>query len=169
MGNRKSNHSIQIKNIDLCGNLLKEKGLSIAFAESATAGRVMAEFSFVEKAGNFLKGGLVCYDVSVKEDILKVPSSLISQYTAESAEVTKAAAKGLRNFLQADVYVAVTGLISPGGSETKHKPVGTIFVHFLHKDREKACRVVFEGTSESIVIQVVDYIASSLLTFLKNE
>ncbi len=169
MGNKVNSEPILTKNIDLCGSLLKEKQLSIAFAESATAGRVMADFSLVEKAGDFLKGGLVCYDACVKEDILKVPHSLIQQYTAESAEVTKAAAKGLRDLLKADVYVAVTGLTSPGGSESENKPVGTIFIHCLCNGREKASRVVFEGSSESILAQTVDYIASTLLIFLHNE
>ncbi len=168
MENKKNSKPVLTKNIDLCGNLLKEKGLSIAFAESATAGRVMADFSLVEKASDFLKGGLVCYDASVKEDLLNVPHSLISQCTAESAEVTKAASIGLRNLLKADVYVAITGLTSPGGSESENKPVGTIFIHFLFNDKEKAIRVVFKGDSGSIITQTIDYIAATLIQFLQE-
>jgi len=165
MENRKQ---VRDKNIDLCGNLLKEKKLSIAFAESATAGRVMADFSLVEKAGDFLKGGLVCYDACVKEDVLKVPHSLILEYTAESAEVTQAAAKGLRDLIKADIHVAVTGLTSPGGSETEEKPVGTMFIHYLYNGKEQSNRMVFDGDSESIMTQTVDYIAAELMMFLQD-
>lgn len=168
MENRKTNKPILTKKIDRCGNLLKERGLSIAFAESATAGRVMADFSLVEKASDFLKGGLVCYDASVKEDLLNVPHSLILQCTAESAEVTKAAAVGLRDLLKADIYVAITGLTSPGGSENENKPVGTIFIHFLYNDREKAIRVLFKGDSGSIINQTIDFIAATLMQFLQD-
>jgi nicotinamide-nucleotide amidase len=169
MEKKKIIEAVQAENIDLCANILKEKGLNIAFAESATAGRAMAEFSLIEKAGDFLKGGLVCYDAGVKEDILKVPHSLILNYTAESAEVTQAAANGLKSLMDADVYVAITGLTSPGGSETKDKPVGTIFVHYLYNGKEKASQAVFDGEGESIVIQAVNYIATTLFTFLQEE
>lgn len=168
MRNKKINEPTRTS-IDFCGSILKEKGLSIAFAESATAGRAMAEFSLVEKAGDFLKGGIVCYDAGVKENILKVHPSLILEYTAESAEVTEAAAKGLKDLMDAGIYVAITGLTSPGGSETKEKPVGTIFVHYIYNEKEKASRVIFEGDSESIVMQSIDYIATTLVAILNEE
>lgn len=69
--------------------LLIANRLTLAFAESATAGRAAAEFSLVKNAGKLLKGGLVCYDACLKEDILGVPSELIKKYTPESAEVTR--------------------------------------------------------------------------------
>lgn len=169
MKNKKPVQELSDKNIDLCGTLLKKKKLCIAFAESATAGRVMADFSLVEKAGDFLKGGLVCYDACLKEDILKVPDSLIKEYTAESAEVTQAVAKGLKNLIKADIHVAVTGLTSPGGSETKEKPVGTMFIHFLYRNHDKGDRMVFDGDKESIMTQTVDYIAAELMKIIEQE
>jgi len=60
-----------------CGKLLIAKDLTIAFAESAIAGKMAAEFSLVPDAGKFLKGGLICYDAQLKSDILHVPESLI--------------------------------------------------------------------------------------------
>ena len=51
--------------ITRCAALLIGKGLTIAFAESATVGRICAEFALAEHAGKFLKGGLNCYDVKV--------------------------------------------------------------------------------------------------------
>lgn len=168
MENKNGEKNLRNRNIDLCGDLLKQRKLSVAFAESATAGRVMADFSLVEKAGDFLKGGIVCYDACVKEDILKVPHSLIEKYSAESAEVTQAAANGLKSFLKADIHVAVTGLTSPGGSETNEKPVGTMFIHFVSDDKEKANRVLFDGDGESIMTQTVDYIAAELISFVNE-
>src|SRR5690349_5487100 len=96
---------------------LADKKLTIAFVESATAGRLAAEFSMSPQSGTILVGGLVCYDARVKERILGISKELIEKYTPESEEVTKALADKFRNFLDADVHVAVTGLTTPGGSE----------------------------------------------------
>lgn len=169
MKSREDGNSSKTELINACGDLLKIKKLSIAFAESATAGRVMADFSLLENAGEFLIGGLVCYDANLKKDILKVPSDLIEMYTAESAEVTESLAIGLKLFIKGDVHVAITGLTAPGGSETESKPVGTIFIHFLHKNKSIADRKLFEGDRESIMEQTVNHIAHRLLTILKDD
>ncbi|MDR6943195.1 CinA family protein [Mucilaginibacter pocheonensis] len=150
-----------------CHQLLKEKKLTIAFAESATAGRLSAELSLIPECGDILKGGIVCYDACIKQDILGVPQEIVEEYTPESAEVTKELAERLSHFMKADIQVAVTGLTMPGGSETKEKPVGTIFIHLLIKNKAIAVRDVFSGTAEEIVLQTVDRVASLLIDELK--
>lgn len=150
-----------------CGRLLIERQLTVAFAESASAGRMMAEFALVPEAGKFLKGGLVCYDAGLKEQVLKVPKELVEQYTPESEPVTMAIAKGLTNIVKADIYIAVTGLTAPGGSETKEKPVGTMFIYAEQKGRTLFNeRTVFKGSPEEIIMQSVSYTAALLLTAL---
>src|SRR5438270_10903085 len=101
-----------------CGKELKKQKLTIAFAESATAGRLSAEFSLIPDSGDFLIGGLVCYDACLKQDILGVPEELIKKYTPESAEVTSELARRLPSLIKSDIQVAVTGLTTEGGSET---------------------------------------------------
>ena len=107
-----------------CGQLLVDKGVTIAFAESATGGRLCAEFTLAPDAGKFLKGSVVTYDVGVKQALLGVPTEVIERYTPESAEVTRLMTLGLKKQLQADVYISVTGLTHAGGSERTGKPVG---------------------------------------------
>jgi nicotinamide-nucleotide amidase len=140
--------------------------MTIAFAESATAGRLAAEFSMTEQAGSILKGGLVCYDACIKEDILGIEPSMLEEFTPESYEVTKAMALNLRNFIKSDIQVAVTGLTTPGGSETKHKPVGTMFVHVLIGERSIAVHDIFDGSPEQIVLSAVDLTAKTILNEL---
>lgn len=118
-----------------CSHLLKEKKLTITFAESATAGRLSAEFALIPDCGEILKGGIVCYDACIKQDILGVPESLVKKYTPESAEVTAEMARRLGNVIKADIYVAITGLIMPGGSESPDKQVGTMFIHSIINQR----------------------------------
>lgn len=137
--------------------------MTIAFAESATGGRLCAEFTLVQKAGEFLKGAVVCYDVGVKRALLGVPEKVMTRYTAESAEVTRLMALGLKKRLRADVYVAITGLTHAGGSENAEKPVGTMFIHLINANKEVSVRKVFEGNPEAIVLQAVEEVAVQII------
>jgi nicotinamide-nucleotide amidase len=146
-----------------CSKLLFDKKLTIAFAESATAGRLSAEFALIPDCGQILKGGIVCYDACIKQDILGVPESLVKKFTPESAEVTAEMARLLQNFIKADIYIAITGLTMPGGSETKEKPVGTMFIHALINGNPVPVREVFSGSPEEIVMQTVDRSAKLII------
>ncbi|GAA4312273.1 hypothetical protein GCM10023143_21860 [Compostibacter hankyongensis] len=145
---------------------MASRHLSLAFAESATAGRLAYEYSRVPDSGTILKGGLVCYDARVKEEVLGVPVDMIRQYSPESAEVTGALAERLQLFMKPDITVAVTGLITPGGSETASKPVGTIFIHILMGNVSKAVREVFSGSPEQRVLKTADRVAELILNML---
>jgi nicotinamide-nucleotide amidase len=140
----------------------------MAFAESATAGRLCSEFSLVNDSGKFLIGGLVCYDACLKQEILGVPPELIKKYTPESAEVTEELAKRIPRIISSDIQVAVTGLTTPGGSETPEKPVGTMFIHIFIKGKPVSARKVFSGSPESIVLQTVEAVAQMILAALKT-
>jgi nicotinamide-nucleotide amidase len=158
-----------ITEVASCGDLLIDRELSIAFAESATAGRLTAEFSMVENAGKFLKGGIACYDACLKESILKVPAALIKQYTPESMEVTEAIASGLSRLIAADIHIGITGLPAPGGSETAEKPVGTMFIYGLHDAKTIfSDRIVFLGNPEEVVLQSVKHTALLIKNYLSG-
>jgi nicotinamide-nucleotide amidase len=150
-----------------CSELLIDKQLTIAFAESASAGRMAAEFSMVPNAGKFLKGGLVCYDASLKEEILKVPKSLIDEFTPESVEVTKALAFQLKKLIPADLHVAITGLPAPGGSENSEKPVGTMFIAAVYRGEELFMeKKIFNGEPEEIILHSIYFTAQMLVNKL---
>lgn len=148
------------KTVERCVNLLLHPDLKIAFAESATAGRMASEFSLVRDSGKILLGGIVCYDISVKCTLLNIPKVFIEKYTPESAEVTKALAENLRIYFKSDIIVAVTGLATPGGSENEHKPVGTMFFHILFRDGYISHREVFDGNPEEVVLKAIEKVSS---------
>lgn len=152
-----------------CADLLIKRGLTIAFAESATAGRVCAEFSQIPSAGSFMKGGIVCYDAKLKETLLNVPMGMLKTFTPESMEVTRAVTNGLERLISADLYVGITGLTRPGGSENISKPVGTMFIHCrIHSRPFFSETVIFVGKPEEIVLQTVDQIAFLLCQHLRK-
>jgi nicotinamide-nucleotide amidase len=138
-----------------CSSLLAEQQLTIAFAESATAGKLAYEFSLTAQSGDILKGGIVCYNACVKEDMLGISKEMIDTFTPESAEVTQHMCRSLKTKMPAEVSVAITGLTSAGGSETPVKPVGTMFFCIMHQHSLYERRVVHQGTPEEIIEKTI--------------
>jgi nicotinamide-nucleotide amidase len=149
--------------VNKCSKAIAEKGWNIAFAESASAGRMSAEFSMTEFSGKILRGGIVCYEVFVKEQFLHVPQNIIDKHTAESAEVTQILAQQAAKLFNSKITVAITGLTTPGGSETEEKPVGTFFLYVLTPSKKINHREVFKGSPEEIVLQAIDRTAELII------
>jgi len=155
--------------ISICSKLMAGKGLTVAFAESATAGWLCSEFALTEESGKVLMGGIACYDAGLKVKLLKVRQELIDEFTPESMEVTREMAYRLRELIDSDIQVTVTGLTTPGGSETPEKPVGTMFVFALIKDKEASFRKVFSGSCEDVIHQTIEATADMLTRELLND
>ena len=149
--------------INEASRLVAKKGYTIAFAESATAGKVVFGFSRTKHAGEILKGAIVCYDACVKEDILGVSEALIKTFTPESAEVTRELAIKLKNLMKTDIAIGITGLTTPGGSEGPGKPVGTMFYCIALPSKIIERREVFNGTPEEIIDLTTEHICQTLI------
>jgi nicotinamide-nucleotide amidase len=131
--------------LDLC----RERGLTLATAESCTGGMVATRITAVPGASDVFVGSVVAYANQVKEAELGVPAELVEEHGAVSAEVAAAMAAGARERLGADVAVAVTGVAGPGGG-TPDKPVGLVFAHAAGPDGELAVRTELPGDREMI-------------------
>ena len=148
---------------DLC----VEKKVSIATAESCTAGLLAAKITSIPGASSFFKGGIIAYQNDVKIDHLGVSKSLIKEKTEVCAEVVQQMAQGVRNKFSADFSVATSGYAGPtGGSELN--PIGTVFIAISSKEKTISKRFVFVGDRESIVSQSVISGAEFLVEVLKN-
>lgn len=131
--------------LDLC----RERGLSLATAESCTGGLVAARLTSVPGSSDVFRGSVVAYADDVKASELGVPGELLERHGAVSAETARAMAAGARERLGADVAVAVTGVAGPGGASAE-KPVGLVFLHAAGPDGEKASRTELPGDREMI-------------------
>lgn len=155
--------------INEAGKILQDRNLTIAFAESATAGRICAEFSVIENAGKFLKGAVACYDAGIKETLLGVDHSIIEKFTPESMEVTRGITIGLAKIIPADLHMGVTGLSCAGGSETGDKPVGTMFVFALYQGLPAfSQRLNFSGDQQTIISATIESCAMLIMAFLES-
>jgi nicotinamide-nucleotide amidase len=115
-------------------------------AESVTCGLAAHKLSVFPGVSEILAGSIVCYAPEVKTGLLGVPKKLIKKYSCESVQVTKSLAERLQILIKADLHAGVTGLASPGGSETKNKPVGSIFLSVCYKKKTHNKNLIFRGT-----------------------
>lgn len=105
--------------------LLREKGLTIGFAESCTAGMISARVADIAGCSDVLLGGIVSYANEVKMNVLGVSAEVLKTRGAVSEECAAQMAEGARRVLGCDIAVSVTGIAGPGGG-TAEKPVGTV-------------------------------------------
>jgi nicotinamide-nucleotide amidase len=129
---------------EIVADRLRERGLTIATAESCTAGLLAGRLTDLPGSSEYVLGGLVTYANQAKHDLAGVPLELIDRVGAVSAEVAEALAAGARRQLHADIGVGVTGIAGPSGG-TPDKPVG--LVHFCVSDgtATRPARVVIPG------------------------
>jgi nicotinamide-nucleotide amidase len=141
---------------------LKDKNLTLAFAESCTAGSLAAAMSEATGTTDVFLGSIVTYSEVAKTKVLGVKAETLKLYTAESQQTTNEMVQGLQKLLKADVCVAVTGLFGQGASETAEKPIGTTFISILFKDKVEEYREVFKGDAQKMRLQTEDFIFTKL-------
>src|SRR5713226_4463219 len=106
---------------------LRRRKLTVAAAESCTAGLLAAILTAHGGSSEFFRGGMVVYSNDAKEILADVPPQLIHSHGAVSSVVAGALARGGRTRLSAKIGLGVTGIAGPGGA-TAGKPVGLTYI-----------------------------------------
>ena len=127
----------------------RERGWTLATAESCTGGLVAAGLTAIPGSTHVVVGGVVAYANEVKVAELGVPEELIEEHGAVSAEVAEAMAVGACERLGVDVAVSVTGIAGPGGG-TEAKPVGLVHFHAVTPEGSEGGSFSFPGDRDSI-------------------
>jgi nicotinamide-nucleotide amidase len=141
-------------------DLLRQRGLTLAIAESVSGGLAAARLSAVPGTGDVFRGVLVAYASEIKFALLGVPEGPVV-----CAPAAQAMAAGVRKLLGADVGLATTGVAGP--NEQDGQPMGTVFLGFALGGHVEAKEVRLPGDPDRIrqysVISVLDLLRRRLL------
>ena len=113
--------------------LAKQRSLTLATAESCTAGALVHLLAEAPGAGETLHGGFVVYSKAHKTAALGVPEEALARHTAVSRQVAEAMAKGGIERSKADLVVSITGVAGPEPDEDGN-PVGLVYVAVASRD-----------------------------------
>lgn len=115
------------------GELLRQRGWWVAFAESCTGGLATSRMTDVPGSSEYVERSIVAYSNRAKIELLGVPEALIAEHGAVSEPVAVAMAAGIRARAGVDVGVGITGIAGPGGG-SEQKPVGTVCICVAGQD-----------------------------------
>ncbi len=111
--------------------MLREKRLTVAFAESCTGGLAAKRLVDIPGASKILGMSVVTYSHEAKSKLLGVKEATLEKFGAVSPECATEMAEGLSCLSGADIAVSVTGVAGPDTDEGK--AVGTIIVGIASK------------------------------------
>ena len=132
-------------------NLLKEKGLTIASAESCTGGMFSAYVTSVSGVSDTFEMGITTYSCRIKNKALGVSSETLEKYGAVSENTAKEMAENIRKKADSDIGVAVTGVAGPAASEGH--PMGYVFIAVADKSRTEVKLLNIEPKDREFVRQ----------------
>ena len=127
----------------------RERGLTLATAESCTGGMVAERLTSVSGSSDVFVGAVVAYSNEVKRQQLGVPVDVLDAHGAVSAETAAAMARGVRDRLGVDLAVSVTGIAGPLGG-TAEKPVGLVYLHVSGPGAELSEELSYGGDRETV-------------------
>ncbi len=142
---------------------LMDTGRSIAVAESCTGGYISQLFTQMAGSSQYFLGSVVSYSNEMKQDALHVPEQIIQEYGAVSSQTVEAMAEGIRKLSNADVGLATSGIMGPGGG-TDTKPVGFVWVGFSSKEKTLSTSFQFRFDRR----RNIELTAISALDFLRK-
>ncbi|MFA6449688.1 MAG: competence/damage-inducible protein A [bacterium] len=112
---------------------LRERGLTVAFAESCTGGLLGGRFTAVPGASEVFRGGITAYSTDIKKEILGVPGETLDAHGPVSEATAKAMAERAASLFGADIGVSVTGNAGPTSGDGK-SDVGQIYIGLARRE-----------------------------------
>lgn len=133
---------------DAIARTARDRGITIAVAESLTGGALAQALAAAPEASGWFLGGVVAYTVRTKSRVLGVPEGPVV-----NAPTARRMAEGVRELLDADIAAAVTGVGGPDDEEGQ--PPGTVFLAIVTADSTRISELAFDGDPASVVEQTV--------------
>ena len=141
--------------IDAVLNYLIEKQISVATAESCTAGMIAARIGDMSGVSGVFSEGFVTYSNEAKEKNLGVSHEILENFGAVSEETARAMAEGVCRVTGARLGLSATGIAGPtGGTDTK--PVGLVYMGVCLDGETTVVKKIFTGTRKEVRTQTVE-------------
>lgn len=115
------------------GEALQRKGWTLSTAESCTGGLVLHRLTNIPGSSAYVLGGVVAYSNQIKQGVLRVKHGTLIAHGAVSRQVAEEMALGVRQLMQSDLAISITGIAGPGGG-TSEKPVGLTYIGLAGPD-----------------------------------
>lgn len=156
--------------------ILREKNLTLATAESCTGGNIAHSVTVNAGCSDVYLGGVVSYANEVKTSLLGVSPAVIASQGVVSEPVVEQMAAGVCRAIGADCSVATSGIAGPGGA-VPGKPVGTVCIGVAIKNTDASANESFKTQSRTFhfhgsrveVIQSATSAAFAMLAALINQ
>ena len=149
----------------LIGEILTQRGLTLATAESCTGGLVSHRITNVPGSSIYFVGGIVAYANNTKMSLLGVRAGTLEKFGAVSKETVLEMARGVRQALKADIGVAVSGIAGPGGG-MPNKPVGFTWIGLSNGTTDQASQYTWPGDRQAVKEQSAQAVLQMVLEYL---
>ena len=152
----------------IVGNMLRERGLTMATAESCTGGNIAHELTAIAGSSDYFVGSVVSYHRRVKEQQLGVLASDIDTHGVVSQVVAEQMVTGVCQLLGTDCAVSTTGVAGPGGG-TPDVPVGTVWMAARCGDRVVSQCKHIPGHRQRVIARATNDALLLLLSLLRDQ
>lgn len=141
--------------------LLKEKGLTIAFAESMTGGYATYELIKNPGASKVINESVVVYSIEAKEKYLGITKEDLKKHSIVSEYIALKMAKAIREKASSDIGVSITGNAGPTAQENSVNH--TVCIGIVYNELETVLKYeLYDMSREEVIYKCVDYIYDKL-------
>lgn len=134
--------------------ILSEKKLTVSTAESCTGGMAAQKITAIPGASEVFKYGAVTYANETKEKVLGVKKETLEKYGAVSHETAREMAEGVRETMEADIGISITGCAGP--SPTEGKAIGLCYIGVSSDVGTFSIENHFPGSRDDIRLAATD-------------
>lgn len=148
----------------LVGKLLKEQGLTIAVAESLTAGYLQAALGSVSGSSAYYLGGVTAYSMVAKERLFNLDRAHLEETNCVSSKVAEGMAEGVVEMFRADIGIGTTGYAEPDPDRGILAPMA--YWHIHHPQGIQMPTAHGEFAKKATRIRVQEGVVSIVLSLL---
>lgn len=137
--------------------ILRSQKMTVATAESCTAGWVAGCLACIGGSSDVLEGGWITYSNRMKMAEIGVKETTLAQFGAVSQQTAQEMAEGILANAPVDIGLSVTGIAGPGGGSAE-KPVGLVWFGLAQRNHQTVTECqIFPGDRNEVRMAAVAY------------